>query len=87
MSKAPIGPAPSNSPATTTELIAYLWDSLDWSRTLQAALIIVAVGFTAALVLAGVELAARTVTSQAAAWSVSITITATVSYKTALRRR
>ena len=69
------------------DLIARIWDTLEWRKTLQVAFIIAVVGITAALLLAGLEITAHTMTSQAAAWPVSITITATVSYRAARRRQ
>lgn len=66
------------------DLIARIWDTLEWRKTLQVAFITAIVGITAALFLAGLEVAAHTLTSQAAAWPVGITITATVSYRAAL---
>jgi hypothetical protein len=74
-------------PASTQDLIARVWDTLQWRRTLQAAFIIAVTGITAALLLTGLALAAHAMTSQAAAWPVSISITATVSYRAARHRQ
>jgi hypothetical protein len=79
--------SPARSTSTSTELIVRIWDTLQWRKTLQVAFIIAVAGITAALLLAGLEIAARTITSQAAAWPVSITVTATLSYRAARRQR
>jgi len=79
-------PAPARR-VSNQDLIARIWETLEWRKTLQVAFIIAMAGFTAALLLAGLEIAAHTMTGQAAAWPVSITITATVSYRAARRRQ
>jgi hypothetical protein len=68
-------------------LIARIWETLAWPKTLQVAFVIAVAGLTVGLLLAGLEVAAHTISSQAAAWPVSITVTATVSYQAARRRR
>jgi hypothetical protein len=73
--------------ASTQELIVRIWDTLDWPKTLQAAFLIAAAGLTAALLLAGLVVAAHMISSQVAAWPVGITVTATVSYSAARGRR
>jgi hypothetical protein len=78
---------PRTSCASTQDLIARIWETLEWPKTLQVAFLIVAAGITAALVLAGLEVANHMISSQAAAWPVSITLTAMVSYQVARRRR
>lgn len=72
---------------STQELIAKMWETLDWPRGLHLAVIITVSGLAAALVLTGLELATRTMTSQTAAWPICITITASVSYRIAHHRR
>jgi len=90
-------PAPATSaapdpgrPATqlsTQQLIAHIFGTLEWRRTLQAVVIIVAAGLTATSFFLCLTLAAHALTGQAAAWPVSLSITATVSYRAARRRR
>jgi len=83
----PRRPAP---PVGTQDLIARLWDTLDWRKTLQVAFLITVTGITVTLMLAGLGvLLAHTMTGLAAAGpaGVSITITATVTYRAAHRRR
>ena len=83
----PRRPAP---PITTQDLIARIWDTLEWRKTLQVAFIITLTGITLTLMLAGLGLLlAHAMTGLAAAWpaGVSITITATVTYRAAHRRR
>lgn len=77
-------PAPGLS---TQQLIAHIVDTLEWRRTLQAVVIIVAAALTATLFFLCLTLAAHALTGQAAAWPVSLSITATVSYRAARRRR
>jgi hypothetical protein len=62
-------------------------DTLEWRRTVQAVVIIVAAGLAATLFFLCLTLAAHALTGQAAAWPVSISITATVSYRAARGRR
>ncbi len=80
----PGSPAPQLS---TQQLIAHILDTLEWRRTLQTVVIIVAAGLTATLFFLCLTLAAHALTGQAAAWPVSISISATVSYQAARRRR
>jgi hypothetical protein len=84
----PGSPAPQLS---TQQLIAHISDTLEWRRTLQVVVIIVAAGLTATLFFLCLTLAAHALTGQAAAWpvsiSISISISATVSYRAARRRR
>jgi hypothetical protein len=80
----PGSPAPQLS---TQQLIAHIAGTLEWRRTLQAVVLIVAAGLTATLFFTGLALAAHALTGPAAAWPVSISITATVSYRAARRRR
>jgi len=75
-------------PTTTQDLIAHIWDTLEWRRTLQAAFIIAVTGVAATLVLAGLALAARSMTIPAAALPAAASlITVTVTYRAARRRR
>jgi hypothetical protein len=73
--------------ASTQGLILRIWETLNWPKTLQMAFLVVAGGCVAALLLVGLEIAAHAMSSQTAAWPVSITVTATVSFKAARRRR
>lgn len=75
------------APMSTQDLIARIWDTLEWSKSLQVAFIIAVSGITAALVLAGLCWLTHVLAGQTAAWPMSITITATVSYRAARRRR
>ncbi len=87
---APVRRKPRNPahPATTPELIARIWDTLNWGRTLQLAFIIAVTGITIASMLTGLELLAHAMTGTTAAWSAAATIiTGTVSYRAALRQR
>lgn len=79
-------PAPPG-PMSTQDLIARIWDTLNWTKSLQAAFIIAISGIALTLVLTGLILLTHALTGQTAAWPVSITITATVSYKAARRKR
>jgi hypothetical protein len=73
--------------ASTQDLVLRIWETLEWPKTLQLAFLVVVGGFAAALFLVGLEIVAHTMSGQTAAWPVSITVTATVSYQTARRRR
>lgn len=79
-------PAPAG-PMSNQDLIARIWDTLNWPRSLQAAFIIAITGIAVTLVLAGLVLLTHALTGQTAAWPVSITITATLNYKAARRMR
>jgi hypothetical protein len=72
---------------STPDLIAKVWEILDWPKALQLAVILIVTGVAAALVLTALVLAGRTMIGGAATWPVSITITATVSYRIACHRR
>ena len=78
----PGSPAPQLS---TQQLIAHIWDTPEWRRTLQAVVIIVAVGLTVTLASLCLTLAAHALTGQAVVWPVSLSITATVTYRAARR--
>ncbi len=54
------------APMSTQDLIARIWDTLDWSKSLQVTFIIAVSGITAILVLAGLE--RRSGSRQAASW-------------------
>ncbi len=75
-------------PASTQDLIARIWDTLEWRKTLQIAFTMVIADITIFAVLVGLELFTRA-TGLAAAWpaGVSITITATVTYRGVHRQR
>jgi hypothetical protein len=73
--------------ASTPDLIARIWETLEWHKTLQAALLITVAGIACALLLAVLEVSAHTSGGQAAALPVGITVTATVSYRAARRKR
>ena len=71
----------------TQELIALIWDTLEWPKTLQIAFIMIIAGITIFAVLAGLALLTRA-TGPAAAWPVSVSIiTGTVSHQIAHRQR
>jgi hypothetical protein len=73
---------------STQDLIARIWRTLEWRKTLQVTFIITVTGITVALVLAGLGLLTHAMTSQGAAWPVGAgIITGTASYLTARRRR
>lgn len=75
-------------PASTQDLIATIWDTLEWRKTLQAAFLITVTGTVVTLMLAGLGLLAHAMTTTTAAWpaGVSITITVTVSYRAGHRK-
>jgi len=79
-------PSTPDEPMSTQELIARIWDTLRWSKSLQVAFIVAVSGITLTLVLAGLGLLTHMLADQTPAWPVSITITATVSYRAARRR-
>jgi hypothetical protein len=62
-------------------------ETLDWAKALQLAVIIIVTGVAATLVLTALILAGRTTAIGGTTWPVSITITATVSYRIARCRR
>jgi hypothetical protein len=72
---------------STQDLIARIWETLEWRKTLQANVLIIAAGITATLVMTGLAVTAHMIGSQAVAWPAGITVTATVSYQAAHRRR
>jgi hypothetical protein len=71
---------------STQGLIARIWDTLEWRKTLQMACLMVVAGITIFLVLAGLELLTHA-TGLTAAWPVSISITGTVSFQIGHRQR
>lgn len=71
---------------STQDLIARIWDTLDWPKTLQMGCIMIIAGITIFLVLAGLELLTHA-TGLTAAWPVSVSITGTVSYQIGHRQR
>lgn len=79
-------------PAGTQDLIARIWETLEWRKTLQVAFIIAVTGITVTLMLAGLGLLAHAMTGhamtgQAATWPVGASIiTGVVSYRAARRR-
>ena len=75
-------------PASTQDLIARIWDTLEWRKTLQVAFIITVTGTMVTLMLAGLGLLRPRDDGQDAAWpaGVSITITATVTYRAGHRK-
>jgi hypothetical protein len=81
-------PRSPTRPATTQDLIAQIWHTLEWHRTLQVAFIIAVSGITLTLVLAGLGLLAHASISQTASWPIGPSImTATVGYLAARRRQ
>jgi hypothetical protein len=56
-------------------------------KTMQAAFLIVVTGITTGLLLGVLEATVQAISGQAAAWPVSITITATASYQATRRLR
>jgi hypothetical protein len=79
----PVSPARQLS---TPDLIARMWDTLEWRKTLQIAFIITITGITIFLALAALGLLAHA-TGLAAAWPVGTSIiTGTVSYRIARRQ-
>jgi hypothetical protein len=82
MSKASAG---ADRPATTPGLIAQIWHTLEWRKTLQVAFVIAVAG---AVFVTGLGLLAHAMAGCAAAWSAaSSAITAVISYRTGRRRR
>jgi hypothetical protein len=79
-------PGSSARQLSTQDLIARIWDTLEWRNTLQMACIMVIAGITIFLVLAGLELLTHA-TGLTAAWPVSVSITGTVSYQIGHRQR
>jgi hypothetical protein len=72
---------------STPDLIARMWDTLEWHKTLQIAFVIAISGITIFLVLAGLGLLAHA-TGLTASWPVGTSIsTGTVSYQIAHRQR
>jgi hypothetical protein len=71
---------------STQGLLAQVWSTLEWHKTLQIGFIITITGVMATLTVAGLALLAHMI-STTAALPVSITITWTVSYTAAHRRR
>jgi hypothetical protein len=47
---------------STSDLIAKVWETLDWPKALQLAVILIVTGVAAALVLTALVLAGRTMT-------------------------
>jgi hypothetical protein len=82
--QAPQSPRSPARPATTQELITRIWDTLEWRKTLQVAIVIAVTGATAALAMAGLGLLAGALTSPAI-WPAGA-ITAAVSYAAARSR-
>ncbi|HLK00503.1 MAG TPA: hypothetical protein VKU39_11425 [Streptosporangiaceae bacterium] len=72
-------------PASTQDLIAQIWHTLEWRKTLQLAFIVTITGM---LILTGLELLAQAMPHTTAVWStVTSTITAVISYRAARRTR
>jgi hypothetical protein len=81
-------PCAQDRPATTPGLIARIWDTLEWRKTLQVAFIIAVTGITITLMLTGLGLLAHTMPGQTPVWPIGASIlTVTVTYRAARRRR
>jgi hypothetical protein len=75
-------------PASIPDLIAQLWHTLEWRKTLQVVFIITLTGVTVAAMLAGLALLVHAVFGTSAALPAGASlITVTVTYQAARRRR
>ena len=76
-------------PATTMstqDLIARIWQTLEWHKTLQIAAAVTIVGVVTTLLLAGLALLMHEMTSCAVAWPAGVSVaTVTVTYVAARR--
>jgi hypothetical protein len=72
---------------STQNLIAQIWETLEWRKTLQAAFLLAVAGVTTGLVLTILEVAAHLAGIATIAGPVSISVTAAVTYQAAHRRR